>query len=176
MNKYKITARDRWLLERHPIDPVTQEPFKVGDKVVICASCKTVHYSSTWGMNPQKPCSVCEGNTPTDFNLLLSGAFKRNGSSVLRSRDGNDQDVLNNTFAELQQLQADYQQKQTELQQTQNNLHRTQRDLSWLRTDLQRKSSSLDQTQSELQYARDRGFKLKAVTVIMVLAPLFSIY
>jgi len=89
MYKHQITTDDKWLLDKHPIDPVTHEAFKVGDMIVICADCKTVHFDTTWFINQRKPCAVCNGTTLIDFNLLLSEAFRRNDSDILKIRNSN---------------------------------------------------------------------------------------
>jgi len=127
MYEYQITQEDKWLLDTHQTDPITHEPFKVGDAVVICATCRTVHYVSTWAINPEKPCSNCEGNDLIDFNTVLAGVFRRDGSNVLRIRNRNDN--IEQT-RELEQTQNQLRRVQGELQQTNAALQRTQDELS----------------------------------------------
>lgn len=75
--KHTITSRDTWFLDKHMKDPITQELFKVGDAIVICAKCKTAHYDSTWGMNSNKCCSMgCNHNIQLFYNAFSSTIFQ----------------------------------------------------------------------------------------------------
>lgn len=76
-DRHTITARDQWFLDKHMKDPVTQERFKTGDTIIICANCRTVHYDSTWGLNPKKCCSICEGNKSLRYSTFSPELFQR---------------------------------------------------------------------------------------------------
>lgn len=65
--EHVLTARDKWFLARGMVDPVTKEPFHVGDTVVICTNCKTVHLNATWGMIPNRSCTNCGENRALVF-------------------------------------------------------------------------------------------------------------
>jgi len=80
-SKHTITSLDKWFLDRHMKDPVTQEPFKVGDCIIICANCKTAHYEATWGMNPSKCCSSCESNSQLHYSTFSSAIFQHRSTS-----------------------------------------------------------------------------------------------
>ena len=75
--KHIITSRDKWFLDRHMKDPVAQEPFKIGDSIVICAKCKTVHYDSSWNLNSNKCCSMgCNHSRQLSFNKFSPAIFQ----------------------------------------------------------------------------------------------------
>lgn len=73
---HTISNRDAWFIDKHLNDPVTHEPFKVGDIIVVCARCKSVHYEATWGMNPIKSCSNCESNEKLNYDTFSSILFQ----------------------------------------------------------------------------------------------------
>lgn len=76
-NKHTITSKDRWFLETNRKDPVAQEPFKVGDTIVICAKCKTVYYDSSWSMNSNKCCTMgCNHSKQLSFSKFSPLIFQ----------------------------------------------------------------------------------------------------
>lgn len=79
--KHTITPRDKWFLDKHMKDPATQEPFKVGDTIVICAKCKTAHYDSSWSLNANKCCSMgCNHSCQMNFNKFSPAIFQPKSS------------------------------------------------------------------------------------------------
>lgn len=75
-SEHVLTAGDKWFLDYGRVDPVTKEPFQVGDTVVICANCKTVHLDATWGMVSTKCCAICERNTALVFSSFSQQLFQ----------------------------------------------------------------------------------------------------
>lgn len=76
-DKHEITSQDKWFLDKHMKDPVAQEPFKIGDTIVICSKCKTAHYDSTWAMNSNKCCSLgCNHSIQLRFEQFSPVIFK----------------------------------------------------------------------------------------------------
>lgn len=83
--KHTITPRDKWFLDKHMKDPVAQEPFKVGDTIVICAKCKTAHYDSSWSLNANKCCSLgCNYDSQLSFNKFSPAIFQPKASGNAR--------------------------------------------------------------------------------------------
>lgn len=79
--KHTITSRDGWFLDKHMKDPVAQEPFKVGDTIVICAKCRTAHYESSWDMNANRCCSMgCNCSEQLNFNTFSPVIFQPKSS------------------------------------------------------------------------------------------------
>lgn len=74
--EHVLTARDKWFLARGMVDPVTKEPFHVGDTVVICTNCKTVHLNATWGMVPNRSCANCGENGALIFTSFSQKLFQ----------------------------------------------------------------------------------------------------
>lgn len=75
-SEHVLTSRDKWFLERGMVDPITKAPFQVGDTIVICARCKTVHLDATWGMNPNRSCAICGENTAQVFPAFSQKLFQ----------------------------------------------------------------------------------------------------
>jgi hypothetical protein len=50
---------DAFLREQRK-DPVTKEPFKAGDRVVICAGCRSAFLEASWLFRGQKHCGQSE--------------------------------------------------------------------------------------------------------------------
>ncbi len=75
--KHTVTARDKWFIDKCMKDPVAQEPFKVGDTIVICAKCKTAHHESSWIMNSNKCCSMgCNHSSQLSFKRFSPVYFQ----------------------------------------------------------------------------------------------------
>ena len=49
--RYTLTERDNWFLDRNRRDSVTQQAFRAGEIIVICAACKNVYYEGSWQHN-----------------------------------------------------------------------------------------------------------------------------
>ena len=47
-NVFVLDEEREWFLEEGRIDPMTRAPYKRGDRVVVCRSCKMVSLESTW--------------------------------------------------------------------------------------------------------------------------------
>lgn len=67
-SSHKLSQHDQWFLSKGLCDPVTKQPFVVGDSVVICAHCKVPHRADTWGLNEAKRCASCQGNVLLEFD------------------------------------------------------------------------------------------------------------
>ena len=68
-------------------DPYSHKIFDVGDVIVVCGNCKSPHLEDTWGQNPNRPCSVCEGNGMLlEFEEFNDSLFQLvdTGNGVLR--------------------------------------------------------------------------------------------
>ncbi|MDR1962658.1 MAG: DUF805 domain-containing protein [Planctomycetaceae bacterium] len=50
-DEYTLTAYDQWFFDKGYQDPITLEPFRGGDNVVVCADCKMPHLVSSWEYN-----------------------------------------------------------------------------------------------------------------------------
>ncbi len=91
-SEHTITAEDEWFLDKHMKDPIAQEPFKVGDTIVICAKCKTAQYDVSWSMNSNKCCSLgCDYNHKLRFRafspVIFQPDIKHNpGFRVIKAR------------------------------------------------------------------------------------------
>ncbi len=49
--EFELDESKRWFVELGRIDPMTREAFAMGDRVIICRSCKIVHKDYTWKDN-----------------------------------------------------------------------------------------------------------------------------
>ena len=91
-SEHTITVKDKWFLDKHMKDPIAQEPFKVGDTIVICAKCKTAQYNVSWGMNSNKCCSLgCDHDHILRFRAFSPAIFQPNmkynsGFRVIKAR------------------------------------------------------------------------------------------
>ena len=82
MNNYYLAERDRWFLNEGRIDPYTLSRFKIGDAVIVCADCKTVHRHDSWKASGK--CTECGSDIKIAFNrnnLNRSGTVKAKTSS-----------------------------------------------------------------------------------------------
>ena len=76
-SEHTITVKDKWFLDKHMKDPIAQEPFKVGDTIVICAKCKTAQYDVSWSMNSNKCCSLgCDHDRKLRFRAFSPAIFR----------------------------------------------------------------------------------------------------
>lgn len=81
---HRITRNDAWFLAMNRIDPLLKEPFKEGDEVVVCASCKSVQLADIWDMGNQ--CVVCNHKTQAEtFNRsFIDFSYGKSLPSCLR--------------------------------------------------------------------------------------------
>ena len=49
---YTLNTRDQWFLVMGRKDPLTGGQFQIGDSVVVCRRCRTVHLTDTWYFAP----------------------------------------------------------------------------------------------------------------------------
>jgi hypothetical protein len=56
--EHRLTSQDNWFFDRGKNDPVTFQPFGVGDVVVACQSCKTPHRVASW--EALQRCGACD--------------------------------------------------------------------------------------------------------------------
>lgn len=56
INEFVLDEGKRWFVEEGRVDPLTREPFRMGERVVVCANCKMVYLASTWD-----DCGGCVG-------------------------------------------------------------------------------------------------------------------
>lgn len=56
INEFVLDEGKRWFVEEGRVDPLTHEPFRMGDRVVICDDCRLVYLASTWD-----DCDGCVG-------------------------------------------------------------------------------------------------------------------
>lgn len=89
--EHTLTPRDRWFLDEHRLDPVTKGEFVQGDRIVICARCKTVSLRDSW-VSIGGSCANCQGNAQLVFpffspNLLRLSASGNEDFKILAPRD-----------------------------------------------------------------------------------------
>ena len=59
--RHTLGNSDDWFIGDRR-DPYSHKIFEIGDTIVVCAACKSPHLEDTWGQNPNRLCSVCDGN------------------------------------------------------------------------------------------------------------------
>ena len=85
--QHTLTPRDKWFLERRMRDPVTHEPFKAGDTVVICAQCKTAYSDGVWAMSGGKCCQMgCNHERLLSFSRFSPVIFQPRATRSARFR------------------------------------------------------------------------------------------
>ena len=84
--RHTLGVRDNWFIGDRK-DPYSHKIFEVGDIIVVCAACKSPHLEDTWRQNPNRPCSVCDGNdTLLEFDDFTENLFQLvgTGNGILR--------------------------------------------------------------------------------------------
>lgn len=68
-----LNAQDQWFLDMHRNDPLTGGEFQMGEKVVVCAKCRTVQLWEIWSFENQ----CCKNGTcsSTDYRSDFSREF-----------------------------------------------------------------------------------------------------
>lgn len=83
--RHTLGVQDNWFIGDRK-DPYSHKIFEVGDIIVVCAACKSPHLEDTWGQNPNRPCSVCDGNGVLEFDDFNENLFQLvdTGNDILR--------------------------------------------------------------------------------------------
>ena len=89
MRKYILSEKDRWFLNERRNDPYLSENFEVGDEVIICSACSTIHRVDTWKFYGK--CGQCGCSYPIPFKITnLRQIRESNISKVYGFTDGSN--------------------------------------------------------------------------------------
>jgi hypothetical protein len=75
VHTHTINASKRWFLNLHKVDEFTKEPFKTGDRIVVCENCNNVHLEDSW--NALGHCIQCKGTSEKSVFLQEDFVKKR---------------------------------------------------------------------------------------------------
>jgi hypothetical protein len=81
MTIHTVNFSYNWFLALHKIDEFTKEPFKLGDRIVVCNNCNKVHLESSWNILGGR-CIQCK---QTETKLIFSPDDFKNKINIVSS-------------------------------------------------------------------------------------------